>query len=103
MPSASSTSSREAFSAEYGYVRTGLISFSLKSGANDVHGSLFENFRNTLLNARSFFESAKLPFHQNNFGVTVSGPVWIPRLYNGRNRTFIMVSSDNGFFRGASQ
>lgn len=92
-----------AFSAEYGYVRTGLISFSLKSGTNQVHGSLFENFRNTKLNARAFFEAEKLPFHQNNFGGTVTAPFTIPGLYKGKDRTFLMVSSDNGSFRGASQ
>jgi len=92
-----------AFSAEHGYVRTGLVSFSLKSGTNNWHGSLFEYFRNDSLNARAFFEGAKLPFHQNNFGGTITGPVRIPYLYNGKDRTFFMASSDNSFFRGASQ
>ncbi|HWC00950.1 MAG TPA: TonB-dependent receptor, partial [Bryobacteraceae bacterium] len=92
-----------AFSAEYGYVRTGLINFSLKSGTNELHGSVFENLRNQNLNARAFFEQDKLPFHQNNFGGTFSGPVVIPRVYNGKDRTFFMFSSDNSLFRGTSQ
>ncbi len=85
-----------AISAEYGHIQTGLISFNLKSGTNEFHGSLFESFRNTHLNARSFFEGEKLAFHQNNFGATVSGPVI-------KDRTFFMVSLDVSYFRGASQ
>lgn len=92
-----------AFSAEYGYVRTGVINFSLKSGVNQLHGSLFEYFRNRELNARAFFEAEKLPFKQNNFGGTILGPVYLPGVYNGKDRTFFMFSSDNSLFRGTSQ
>jgi hypothetical protein len=88
--------------AEYGYVRTGLLSFSLKSGTNSVQGSVFHNFRHDALNARSFFEQEKLPFRHNNFGGTVSGPVYLPGLYAGRNRTFFMASLDRSIFRGTS-
>jgi hypothetical protein len=91
------------FSAEYGYTRTGVVNFSLKSGTNTLHGSLFENLRNDKLNARAFFEGDRLAFHQNNFGITLSGPVRIPGLYNGRDRTFFMVSTDMSYFTGASQ
>jgi hypothetical protein len=82
-------------SAEYGHIQSALISFSLKSGTNEFHASLFENFRNTHLNARSFFEAKKLAFQQNNFGGTVSGPI-------RRDRTFFMSSLDLSYFRGAS-
>jgi hypothetical protein len=92
-----------AFSAEYGYVRTGVLNFSLKSGTNDFHLSLFEYQRNKAMNARAFFEREKLPFNQNNFGGTFTGPVLIPKLYNGKNKTFFMFSSDNSLFRGTSQ
>ena len=91
------------FSAEYGYVQTAVVSFLLKSGGNKFHGSFFENFRNDVLNSRSFFEGNRLPFRHNNFGATISGPVWIPKIYKGRDRTFFMISSDNSRFRGASQ
>ncbi|MSV28670.1 MAG: TonB-dependent receptor [Bryobacterales bacterium] len=83
-------------SAEYGHIQSALISFSLKSGTNEFHASLFENFRNTRLNARSFFEAKKLPFHQNNFGGTVTGPI-------RKDKTFFMTSLDLSYFRGASQ
>src|SRR5258708_19784967 len=92
-----------SLSAEYGMVRAGLVSFSLKSGTNQFHGSVFENFRNHALNARAFFEQEKLPFQQNNFGGTLLGPVWLPKIYKGTNRTFFMASSDNSIFRRASQ
>jgi hypothetical protein len=90
-----------AFSAEYGHVSTGAISFGLKSGTNDFHGSLFYFFRNEKLNARSFFEQVRSPFRQNNFGGTAGGPVRIPGVYNGTDRTFFMVSTDISVFRGA--
>jgi outer membrane receptor protein involved in Fe transport len=92
-----------AFSAEYGYVRTGLINFSLKSGTNALHASFFEYFRNRELNARSFFEGSRLPFNQNNFGGTFTGPMMLPKLYRGKDRTFFMFSSDTSLFRGTSQ
>jgi len=88
--------------AEHGYVRTALLSFSLKSGTNKPQASFFYNFRNDVLNSRSFFEQRKLPFRHNNFGGTVSGPVYIPKIYNGRDRTFFMASGDGSIFRGTS-
>lgn len=88
------------FSAEYGHVGTAVVNYSLKSGTNNYHGSLFEFFRNTELNARSFFQKQRSPYHQNDFGGTVDGPVWIPHVYNGENRTFFMASLDTSFYRG---
>jgi hypothetical protein len=88
--------------AEHGYARTALLSFSLKSGSNTPHASFFYNFRNDVLNSRSFFEQEKLPFRHNNFGGTISGPVYIPKIYNGRDRTFFMASGDGSLFRGTS-
>ncbi len=86
--------------AEYGYTRTGLISLSLKSGTNDLHGTLFHIFQNDIFNARSFFEIDKVPLRQNNFGGTVGGPVYIPRIYDGRDRTFFFFTYDDSRYRG---
>jgi hypothetical protein len=88
--------------AEYGYVRTSLLSFSLKSGTNDLRGSLFHNMRNDIFNARSFFELEKLPLRHNNFGGSVGGPVHIPGLYAGKDRTFFFFTYDRSLFRGTS-
>ncbi len=78
-------------SAEYG-LSSGIVSFSFKSGSNNFHGSLFEYLQNDKLNAAGYVANAlgqqKAPLKQNEFGGTFGGPVWIPHVYNGRNRTF---------------
>jgi len=84
------------FSAEYGRTGGGLVNMVSKSGSNDWHGSLFEFLRNSKLDANNFFANrggVKLgSFKRNQFGGTLGGPVTIPRLYNGRNRTFFFVN-----------
>ncbi len=80
------------YSAEYGRLAGGVMSVVLKSGANNVRGSLFEYVRNDKFDARNFFSPDKNKLRRNQFGATFSGPVWIPRLYNGRNRTFFFFS-----------
>jgi hypothetical protein len=64
----------------------------LKSGSNQLHGSLFEFVRNDLFDARNFFDRGKSELRRNQFGASISGPVFIPRLYDGHNRTFFLVS-----------
>jgi hypothetical protein len=59
-----------------------------KSGTNTFHGSLWEFLRNSKTDARNFFLANVNPLRQNQFGLAGGGPVWIPKLYNGRNRTF---------------
>ena len=66
-----------------------------KSGTNRLHGSVFEFVRNSAFDARNFFDRKSIaderripPFVRNEFGFTVGGPVAIPGVYNGRNRTF---------------
>src|SRR5207302_10623733 len=58
-----------------------------------LHGAVYEFLRNQVLDARGFFNSAttpKNPLRQNQFGVEIDGPAVLPKLYNGRNRTFFM-------------
>ena len=62
-------------SAEFGTFGGAVVNVTLRSGANDVHGSLFEYLRNDALNARSFFASSKAPFKSNQFGGTIGGPI----------------------------
>ena len=79
---------RNTFSAEFGRGAS-QINVVTKSGSNIIHGSLFEFLRNDALNARSFFDPANKPqLRLNQFGGTVGGPVLLPKIYNGRNRTF---------------
>lgn len=83
------------FSAEFGHAAGAVINATIKSGTNRLSGALFEFLRNDALDANNFFTNAagqpKAPFHQNQFGFAIGGPVWIPRLYNGRNRTFFFA------------
>lgn len=66
------------FEAEYGRNSGSVVNIVTKSGTNNIHGSLFDYFRNTVLNARNFFNTApqpKNPFHNNQFGGAIGGPV----------------------------
>jgi hypothetical protein len=80
------------FKAEYGQAGGGVMSFASKSGTNDFHGSAYDFLRNDKLDARGFFARTRSIYRQNDFGFTASGPVRIPKLYNGRNKTFYFVS-----------
>ena len=81
------------YSADTGRQAGGVMSMVLKTGGNQVHGSLFEFFRNDALNARNFFDTAKpSTLRHNDFGGTLSGPVRIPKIYNGKDRTFFLFS-----------
>ena len=81
-----------AFSAEYGRSGGGLVTMVTKSGTNELHGSAFEFVRNSYFDANNFFANrngTKLAsFKRNQFGATVGGPVLIPKVYDGRNKTF---------------
>ncbi len=80
------------FKAEFGHASGGSVSFVSKSGTNAFHGSAYEFLRNEDLDARGFFAAKRAVYKQNNFGATAGGPVWIPKLYNGRDRTFFFAS-----------
>lgn len=77
-----------SYSAEYGGRAGGVVNVVTRSGANEWHGSAFEFLRNYALNARNFFASGNDGLRRNQFGGTFGGPVAIPKLYNGRNKTF---------------
>lgn len=92
------------FKAEYGHAGGGVMTFTSKSGTNSFHGSAYEFLRNNSFDANNFFNNAagrnldgslKKPvpiYKQNDFGFTAGGPVWIPKIYNGRNKTFFFFS-----------
>src|SRR5205085_4268175 len=83
------------FSAEFGHAAGAVINATVKSGTNEFHGTLFEFLRNNVLDANNFFTNAagqpRAPFHQNQFGLALGGPVWIPTIYNGHNGTFFFA------------
>ena len=82
--------------AQYGHTSGGVESFTTKSGSNGFHGSVFELFRNEALDANSwtnnFFGNKKPRDRQNDFGGSLGGPVWIPKIYNGRDKTFFFFA-----------
>ncbi|MBK5294845.1 MAG: TonB-dependent receptor [Acidobacteriia bacterium] len=80
------------YSAESGRMAGGVMNMALRSGTNQMHGSLFEYIRNDVFDARAFFDPVKQPLRRNQFGATLHGPVILPRLYKGRDRTFFLFS-----------
>ena len=84
------------YSAQYGHTSGGTVEYTSKSGTKDLHGVLYEYFANDALNARGFFNSSSSPAKQrsNTYGFAVGGPVVIPKIYNGRNRTFFFTNFD---------
>lgn len=84
------------YDAEYGQTGGGIVSFSLKSGTNDLHGSAYEFMKRTPMQANSFSNNAagiaRSPNNVNQYGFVATGPIWLPKLYNGRNRSFFMVN-----------
>ncbi len=93
--------------AEYGGVLGGVISVVTRSGGNQLHGSAWEFVRNNAFDARDpfrdEFRTSPSAFHQNQFGATVSGPVFIPKVYNGHNRTFFLFGYEGWRFNQAAQ
>src|SRR5271170_1978145 len=81
------------FSAEFGRSGAAVLNASIKSGTNQLHGTIWEFFRNDKLGSADFFENAggvpKGELRQNQFGFTAGGPVVLPKLFNGRNKVFI--------------
>jgi len=73
---------------------TAIINVTFRSGTNNFHGAIYEFLRNSDLDAKNFFDSHAKPippFHLNQFGANIGGPVIIPRLFNGRDKLFFFV------------
>src|SRR5262245_26189885 len=94
-----------AIGAQYGGGQTSVANFAIKSGGNDFHGSAYTYVQNDALRANSFTNKAngrnpatglerspRPPFKLLNYGGSVTGPVWIPKIHNGRNKTFFLGS-----------
>lgn len=80
------------FKAEYGQAGGGMLTFASKSGTNQFHGSVYDFLRNDAMDARGFFAARRSVYRQNDFGFLATGPVIIPKVYDGRNKTFFAVS-----------
>ena len=93
-----------SFAAEYGKAGGGYFNYTMKSGTNQLHGSAYDYFVNEALNAGLPFTDAgavnpskqgqhvRNPIRQNDFGFTVGGPIYIPKLYNGHDKTFFFFN-----------
>ncbi len=79
-------------SAEVGGVMGGVINIVTKSGTNELHGTVYDFEQNDAFNARNTFLASVAPYKGHNFGGMAGGPLWIPKLYNGRNRTFFFAA-----------
>ncbi len=84
------------FSAEYGRSGGGILTAAGRSGTNQIHGSAYEFFRNNVLNANGWTNNrnglSRNPVRHNEYGFSLGGPIVIPRLYDGRNRTFFFFN-----------
>ncbi|MFN7919108.1 MAG: carboxypeptidase regulatory-like domain-containing protein [Bryobacteraceae bacterium] len=87
-----------AFKAEDSRASGGNISVTTKSGTNELHGAVFDFYQSQRLNANSWLNNKlgrqKSIFHRNDYGANVGGPVWIPKLYDGKNRTWFFFSME---------
>lgn len=95
-----------SLAAEYGRTGGGVINVSTRSGTNALHFTLFEFLRNNKLEANSWNNrrnnTALPPLQRNEFGGSVGGPVVLPKLYNGRNKTFFFFSTQSVRSRSGS-
>lgn len=88
--------------AENGGALGGFINVILKSGTNDYHGTLWEFNRNNFLTRTRDFISTTNPnpnpqrLNRNQFGFNIGGPIWIPKIYNGRNKSFFFLNEEEG-------
>lgn len=82
------------FDSQFGNTQGGVINIAIKSGTNDLHGTAYYSKWTPALTANDWFNNRqgnpKPSYSYNRWGASVGGPVWIPKLYNGKNKTFFM-------------
>jgi hypothetical protein len=83
-------------SAEYGRLSGGAVVLNTRSGTNNYHGEVYEFFKNDALNATDWNSNRlgvpKAPFHDNVFGFTFGGPLTLPKVYHGKDKTFFFLN-----------
>jgi hypothetical protein len=96
--------------AEYGQSSGGVINVVTKSGTNRISGSAYELIRNDFFDARNFFAVQKDPvtgrynpmLRYDQYGGTIAGPVWLPKIYNGRGKTFFFFGYEQWYYKSGS-
>lgn len=84
-----------SLSAEYGRNSGAVVTVATRSGTNEYHGEVFDYIRNNDVDARNFFQPVGVPMspiHRNQPGAALGGPVRVPHLYNGKDKTFFFIS-----------
>src|SRR5580658_4340332 len=82
-----------SFSAQYGLAQ-GVVTYQTASGTNQFHGDGFEILRNSFFDARGAYNATVPVDRENNYGFTIAGPVWVPKLFNGKNKLFFHLSME---------
>jgi hypothetical protein len=80
------------FAAEYGQVGGGLLNYAMKSGTNQLHGSAYDYAVNEIFNANTPWVNTKAKARRHDYGFTVGGPVALPKIYNGHDKTFFFFN-----------
>src|SRR6185436_2678319 len=80
------------FAAEYGQVGGGLLNYAMKSGTNQLHGSVYDYWVNEAFNANTPWVNTKPKARRHDYGFTVGGPVVLPKIYNGHDKTFFFFN-----------
>lgn len=85
-----------AFDAEYGHSGAAFINVTTRGGTNQFHGTVYDYLRNNFLNANDFFSNrsglSKAEYHQDDYGGSIGGPLTIPKVYKGHDRTFFFFN-----------
>jgi Carboxypeptidase regulatory-like domain/TonB dependent receptor len=80
------------YGAQYGIMDGGQLVVATKSGGNRIHGDAFEYLRNNNIAAANFFQPQKPSYNRNDFGGTFGGPIYIPKLFDGRDKAWFFLS-----------
>lgn len=98
---------QNSFTAQYGWSTGNVINVVTKSGGSGLHGDVYDYLRNGALDANNYFNNLNgLPrpnSHRNQFGVAVGGPVYLPHLYEQRNKTFFFFNYEGHRDHNAGQ
>ena len=79
------------YSAEFSRGNGAVVNAVTKSGTNQLHGEVYEFLRNDVLDSRNFFSTSRPIYKHNQFGFTLGGPIVVPKIYNGKDKTFFFV------------
>ena len=82
------------FAAEFGQVGGGLFNITMRSGTNQYHGGGYDYLMNEAFNAATPFVNKLPKIRRNDYGYNLGGPVWIPKVYNGKDKTFFFYDKE---------